>query len=350
MYDWRKALLTPDATFAEAIKVIDAGEIQAGIVVDSDGRLLGIVTDGDIRRAIVAGVTMDAPVGAVMTASPITAAAGTERQRMFDVLRATRRKHLPVVDDAGRVVDLVMFGDMVEQAARENWVVLMAGGLGARLQPLTRDTPKPLLPVGRKPLLETIVENFVAQGFRRIYLSVNYKADMIIDHFGDGRKWGIDIRYLRESEPLGTAGPLGILEETPTAPLIVMNGDLLTKLDFATLLDFHREHGAAATMCVREYDFQVPYGVVETDGAEIRSITEKPVHRFFINAGIYVLDPAMVAKVERGRRIDMTELFDRAMADGGKANVFPIREYWLDIGHEHDFRRANAEYEETFGK
>jgi NDP-sugar pyrophosphorylase family protein len=224
----------------------------------------------------------------------------------------------------------------------------MAGGLGSRLGTLTADRPKPMLPLGNKPILETILQNFLDFGFRNFYVSVNYKAEMIQSYFGDGSKWGANIRYLKEAEALGTAGAVGLLPEPPQKPMIVMNGDVLTKINFLQLLDFHAEHEAHATMAVREYDFQVPYGVVKVEQEAIHSIDEKPIQKFFVNGGIYVLEPSVQKMIPRGERLDMPELFRTLHQAGKKTVAFPIREYWLDIGRIDDFERAKGEFSGTF--
>jgi NDP-sugar pyrophosphorylase family protein len=224
----------------------------------------------------------------------------------------------------------------------------MAGGLVNRLRPLTDECPKPMLKVGNKPLLETIVENFIEYGFHRFYISVNYMADVVESYFGDGSRWGVDIEYLHEEHRLGTAGALSLLPETPTEAILVMNGDLLTKVNFKQLLDFHYGHQAQATMCVREYDFQVPYGVVKIDGQRITSIDEKPIQRFFVNAGIYVLEPEALDLISSNIFFDMTTLFEKLIELKKEPAVFPIREYWLDIGHLADYNRANGEYRDIF--
>ncbi len=224
----------------------------------------------------------------------------------------------------------------------------MAGGTGSRLQPLTDDCPKPLLMVGNKPLLETIVENFVEFGIRKIFVSVNYKADMIETFLGNGSRWSIDIYYLREKERMGTVGALGLLPERPAHPLIVMNGDVLTKANFQYLLDFHQSHRAKATMCVRDYHFQVPYGVVKTDQHRLIGIDEKPVQQFFVNAGIYVLEPEILDLIPYDAYLDMPDLFEELFKQGRETIVFPIHEYWMDIGKIDDLERARGEYAKNF--
>ena len=328
--------------------MIDEGAIQVAIIADEQDRLQGVVTDGDIRRGILEDLDLDTPVSSVMNEEPITARPQEDRESLIDTMRARRVHQIPLVDRDGRVVGIEVLDDLLEPEARPNPVVLMAGGLGTRLRPLTEDCPKPLLEVGDKPILETILEGFIAHGFHRFYVSVNYKAGMIEDYFGDGSDWGVDICYVHEEERLGTAGPLSLFPERPSESMIVMNGDLLTKLNYAHLLDFHREHGATATMCVREHEMQVPYGVIETDDQYMESIEEKPTERNFVNAGIYVLEPETLDYVPENEFFDMPDLFKRLIDRGKSATVFPVREYWQDVGRKEDFHRVNGEYEEVF--
>lgn len=348
---WQNTILKVGGHVADAIRIIDSSGSQICLVVEEDGRLKGTVTDGDVRRAILRGLGLDTPVETIMNHAPKVALPEEGRERVQQLMAANLLRQIPLVDAEGRVVGLAVDTELsgIAGSARDNAVVLMAGGLGNRLRPLTDDMPKPLLKVGAKPLLETILETFIGFDFRDFYISVNYRAEMVKAHFGDGSRLGCRVSYLEENQRLGTAGALGLLPTRPTAPFIVMNGDLLTKVNFASLLEFHREHRAAATMCVREYDFQVPYGVVNIEDHRIVSLVEKPVHSFFVNAGIYVLDPSVLDLIPKGRYFDMTELFEGLIKSGADTAVFPIREYWLDIGRIDDFERANGEFARVFG-
>jgi dTDP-glucose pyrophosphorylase len=346
---WKKTLVNGHASIREAIRVIDASSQQIGLVVDEGECLLGTVTDGDIRRAILAGMDMGGPVERIMNTSPRVGGQMEPRASLLARMAEAQIHQIPIVDANGRVTGLTSIEELVgAQEVPANWVVLMAGGLGKRLRPLTENAPKPLLPVGKKPLLETILENFIHQDFRKFYISVNYKGQMIKDHFGDGRKWNVEIRYLDEDRQLGTAGALRLIPERPQSPLIVMNGDLLTRVNFRHLLDYHAQHQSTATMCVRQYDLQVPFGVVHIDGDHIRKIDEKPVHSFFVNAGIYVLDPGVIDSIPAGDLFHMTTLFERVIEAGGKTAVFPIHEYWLDVGRIDDLDKANGEFDDVF--
>lgn len=348
MKDWKKVLINPDVTIRETIRVIDGGALKIALVVDPGQRLLGTVSDGDVRRGILRGCSLEDPVQQVMNTSPTVAAQNESRERILALMKLKQVYQIPVVDTDGKLVGLEILERILEAPRHDNWVVLMAGGLGSRLKPLTDDTPKPLLKVGGKPILETILENFIEYGFTNFHVSVNYKAELIEEYFGDGSRWGARIEYLREDKKLGTAGALGLLPQRPDAPLLVMNGDVLTKVNFQQLLEFHREHQAAATMCVREYDFQIPYGVVTVNNHRILTIEEKPVHRFFVNAGIYVLEPGALDLIPKDTFFDMPTLFEKLVAQQQETAVFPVREYWLDIGRMDDFERAEGEFGKVF--
>lgn len=343
MGHWKDVIVSPETPLGSAIAKIDASALQAALVLNADGTLAGVLTDGDIRRAILRGQGLQIPVSASMNRTPTTVLVSTPREEMLALMRLKVFHHLPLVDEVGRVVGMATLNELIGVIERPNWVVLMAGGLGTRLQPLTDDCPKPLLAVGGKPILETIIESFAEQGFKRIFLSVNYKAEMIRSHFGTGDRWGVQVTYLHEGTRLGTAGPLSLLPEKPTAPVVVMNGDLITRVNFDNLLQFHIAQDAVATMAVCEYDFQVPYGVVRLDGAQIEAIEEKPVQKLFVNAGIYALSPEALEHLPAGIFFDMPTLFERIIAAGKTTAAYPLREYWLDIGRLEELERAQAD-------
>jgi len=344
MRNWRDVLMAATATLGDVLARIDASGYQIALVVAENDRLLGVVTDGDVRRAILQGMPLSSPVTTVMNANPVTARQGSSSREQLATMRRQIVHQLPIVSEGNGVVGLVLIDDLIGATEKPNWVVLMAGGRGSRLRPLTESVPKPMLVVRGKPILEGILENLVNEGFRRFYISVNYRAEMITGHFGDGSSWGIEINYLRENTALGTAGALSLLPP-PQHPLLVMNGDLLTRANLASLLEFHEAHGSLATMAVREYDLQVPYGVVRTSGERITAVEEKPVQRFCINAGIYVLSPQALTHIPRDTVFDMPTLFDRLNASGALTTAFTLREYWLDIGRVEDYVQANMQLE-----
>ena len=343
--DWQQTLILETATIRDAIKVIDSAGFQIAMVVNEKGEFLGTVTDGDVRRGLLHGSEMSHPVLTVTNRNPHTAADDASDVALLALMKQHLFRQIPLINTEGRLTGLVHANYLQEHVkSTNNPVILMAGGLGKRLRPMTEKTPKPLLPIGDKPLLEMILENFIHQGFSDFYISVNYRADTLKSHFGNGSRWGVSIRYLEEEEPLGTAGALRLLPEKPKLSAFVMNGDLLTRVNFKDLLSYHHEQSATATMCVREYDMEVPFGVVSLEGNRIQRIDEKPVHRFFVNAGIYLVSPEAFDLIPNDRRFDMTELFEVVIANNLETAAFPIHEYWLDIGRLDDFERANLDF------
>lgn len=344
MKSWQNVLVKPDHSIKETIAAIDAHSLQIALVVDDNRHLLGTVTDGDVRRGLLRGVSLDDKTNTIMNPRPTVARQGQSRQSILSIFQKTMLHHLPVLDEQGCIVGLEVVDDLLRPDGQDNWIVLMAGGLGTRLHPLTNACPKPMLKVGDTPILEMILKSFAEQGFTKFFISVNFKAQMFEEYFGDGSRWNVEIQYLREQERMGTAGSLSLLPELPDRPLIVMNADLITKINFGQLVDFHTQSGSKATMAVREYDFQIPYGVVRLENERIVNIDEKPVQRFFVNAGIYVLSPEIVSMVPPQGVFNMTTLFEELMKKNVNTTVFPIREYWLDIGQMSDFEKANGDF------
>jgi len=341
MNSWQSVLISPQVSLQDAIGVLDRGGRQIAVVVDAEQRILGTLTDGDVRRALLRQLPLSTPVAEVMARHPRTAPADSSKQQILQMMERHQVLQIPLIDPAGRVVGLETLHELLHGRRKNNAVFLMAGGFGKRLQPLTDNCPKPLLQVGEKPILEIIIENFVKAGFHRFFISTHYLPEMIRERIGDGSRWDIEVEYVHEDEPLGTGGAVGLLpRDRIQEPMFMMNGDLLTNLDFNKLLDFHNSHDAVATMCVREYEHRVPYGVIESDGLRITSMTEKPAYRYFINAGIYLLSPEILHSVAPGQRIDMPTLLEQQMAQSKAVNMFPVHEYWLDIGRMEDFQRA----------
>lgn len=344
MNNFKKILLPPDATIRRALEIIDSGSIKIALVADENLKLLGTLTDGDIRRAILSGKGLEDSIETVYYRSPTTCGINDSKEKILQLAVAHKLYQIPIVDAEGRIVGVTEVDELLQPTHRTNKVVLMAGGLGTRLSPLTDTTPKPMLHVGNKPILETIIENFAKYGYIEIILSVNYKSHIIEEYFGDGSAYGVKIEYVHESKRMGTAGALALIRESLTEPFFVMNGDLLTNINFEHMHDYHLSHDAIATMAVREYDFQVPYGVVNVSEGRILSIEEKPTHKFFVSAGIYMLSPKALAHIPDDEFFDMPTLFEKLIANEKNTVSFPIREYWLDIGRMSDYERANNEY------
>jgi dTDP-glucose pyrophosphorylase len=340
---WRKGLIPCCATLQDTIRNLDETGLQIALVVSEDGVLLGTVTDGDIRRGLLRGIDLNGQVDAIMQREPLVVPPTLGRETVLQLMQANKFHQLPVVDEQRRVVGLHVWGELVAPSERPNLMVIMAGGRGTRLRPHTESCPKPLLAVGGKPMLEHIIERARAEGFRQFVLAVHYLGGMIEDYFGDGRRWQVNIRYLRELTPLDTAGAIALLDPRPAVPFLVSNADVLTDIRYAELLDFHCRHGAAATMSVRLHEWQHPFGVVRSKGVDIVGFEEKPISRSHINAGIYVLDPSALDALEAGEPCDMPTLFTRLRERAARTIVYPMHEPWLDVGRAADLERAQSE-------
>ena len=348
MKNWKDILISPDRSIREALLRIDAIGSQMALVIGQDARLVGTVSDGDIRRGLLKGLSLADPVERCMHLEPHFARATDSKDSVLAIMRRERLHQMPILDDADHVVGMEVLDDHLLPTARENWIVLMAGGLGTRLGELTKTTPKPMLPVGGRPLLETIVRRFVDQGFVNFYLSVNYMADVIERHFGSGERFGARIRYLREIKRMGTAGSLSLLPDLPAEPLIVANGDLLADIDYAHMLDEHVDSDVAATMGVSEYESQIPYGVVHRENGFVTRIEEKPVHKSLISAGVYVLSPHSLGLIPHDTFFDMPSLFEALIACECKVSTYKVHGYWLDIGAIPDYQKANSDIGTVF--
>lgn len=332
----------------DALSIIDKGTMRIAVVVNEKNKLLGILNDGDIRRAILQGISLEDNIRTIYNKNPFVCSINDTKEKVIKTAILNKVYQIPIVDEQYRLVDIEDLATLLTSANRRNKVVLMAGGLGTRLQPLTNDTPKPLLKVGSKPILQTIIESFANHGFKEIIISVNYKSNMIKNYFQDGSSFGVNISYIEENKRLGTAGALSLIKDEIKEPFFVMNADLLTNVNFEDLLDFHVRGNSTSTMCVREYDLQVPYGVIETENERVTSIVEKPVHKFFVNAGIYLLSPEALSFIPKDTFFDMPTLFDKLIKNNEVVLSFPIHEYWLDIGQHNDFTKANLDYNEYF--
>lgn len=339
---WRKALLLETATIQDAISNLENSSLQIILVINSDGTLLGTITDGDIRRGLLRGLELDSPIKPIIHREPFVVPADMARNTALQLMQANTINALPIVDNRRKVIGLHLLNELITPTHRPNLMVIMAGGKGTRLRPHTDNCPKPLLPVRGKPMLEHIIERAKKEGFRRFILTLHYLGHMIEDYFGDGEAWQVQIEYLREKQPLGTAGAISLLPFRPETPFVVSNGDVLTDIRYGEMLDFHNCHGAMATMAVRLHEWQNPFGVVNTRGVDIIGFEEKPVIRSHVNAGIYVLSPDALDLLEKEQYCDMPTLFSRLQERSDRTIVYPMHELWLDIGQPKDYENAQT--------
>jgi len=344
MNNFNHFLLDEQATIKQAFETIDEGALKIAIIVNQNKQVIGTISDGDIRRALLKNYTLDDSIENIYFKTPFLANQNDSKQHIIKEAISRQLYQVPVVDKNNYLIDIVDIAKALKTRKRKNKVILMAGGLGTRLHPLTLDTPKPLLKVGDKPILQTIIEKFASCGFEDIILSVNYKADMIKEYFKDGKNLDVNISYIQEEKRLGTAGALSLLKDIPKEPFFVMNADLLTNIDFENFLDFHMIQKSLATMAVRDQEYQIPYGVVTTQDSKILSIEEKPTYKYFVNAGIYLLSPEVLKYIPKDTFFDMPTLFDTLIKKQKNILSFPIHEYWLDIGRMEELQKAQNEY------
>jgi dTDP-glucose pyrophosphorylase/CBS domain-containing protein len=339
---WRTALLLPGATLQEAIRNLNETALKIVLVASADGKLIGTLTDGDIRRGLLRGLNLSSSIEEIIHRDPLVVPPQLSTESVIQIMRANKIQQLPVVDHDHQVIGLHLWDGLMLPAQRQNLMVIMAGGQGSRLRPHTENCPKPLLPVGGKPMLEHIIERARVEGFGRFVIAIHYLGQMIEDYFGDGGRWKVQIEYLREQSPLGTAGAIGMLSPRPDLPFVVSNGDVLTDIRYGELLDFHTRHGATATMAVRLHEWQHPFGVVRTKGVDIVGFEEKPIARSHINAGVYVLDPMSLDALRLDEPCDMPTLFSRLKDRDARTIVYPMHEPWLDVGRPDDYVAANS--------
>ncbi|GAA65009.1 mannose-1-phosphate guanylyltransferase [Pseudoalteromonas sp. BSi20311] len=342
--NFENILISPDVKIRDALKVIDKEAIHAALVVLECNKLIGLVTDGDIRRGLINGIGLDESVIEVMNTSPMVAISSMSNEALKGMMQKKKILLLPILDDNGRLVNVKTLHETLEVERRDNPVFLMAGGFGSRLRPLTDKCPKPMLKVGGKPMLETLINHFKSHGFYKFYISTHYLPEVIMDYFGNGSQYDVEITYVHEDSPLGTGGALSLLPKSiPKLPLIMINGDILTNVDFRKVLDFHNKNQSSATMCVRDYEIKVPFGVIEGEGNDISKLVEKPTYRYFVNAGIYVISNKVIESLSINEHLDMPTLFENLKEKNKKILKFPIHEYWLDVGRHDDFNRAQID-------
>jgi dTDP-glucose pyrophosphorylase len=344
--EWKKSLLSPSASIEDAIKCLINSSLRIVLVADENLTLLGSITDGDIRRGLLRGLNLSSPASGVMNRDPIVVEPETLREDVIRIMLDNRLHQIPIVTENRAIRGLHIWDEFQSPPKRSNVVVIMAGGKGTRLLPLTENTPKPMLRIAGKPILEHIINRAKSEGFSNFMLAIHHLGEVIENHFGDGRAIGVNISYLREESPLGTAGALSLISQKLDDPFIVVNGDVIADIHYEDMLNFHLENQAAATLAVQVYESQIPYGVVATKGISIAGFEEKPIQRFLINAGVYILEPTCLEFLEEGKITDMTDLFDTLSQNGLSTIAFMIHERWTDIGRHEEFIRARREIEQ----
>jgi dTDP-glucose pyrophosphorylase len=343
-----KIFINAEDSIKTALEVIDKGGRGIALILDDEKRLIGTLTDGDIRRAILKGLSLDEPVKAVMNSNYVFVTRNYSRTLVTTIFQNRGIRQLPVLDDDMRVVDVIFYHEFFEEKAKENWALIMAGGLGTRLHPLTQEMPKPMLKVGAKPIIETIIEQLRSYGYKNIVLCLNYKADIIKNYFQDGANFGVNIKYVSERKRLGTAGAIRLAREYIDRPFFVLNGDILTKLNFDQFMQFHIKSGNTITIGTKKYEIQIPYGVVNLKDEKVIDLQEKPSSSYFISGGMYCLDPEAIDRIPEDEYFDITQLISGYLDRGEKVGSFPITEYWMDIGQIDDYHQANLDYGSMF--
>lgn len=351
MIDIENLCVAPNATIKESMHAIEIGTHRIALIVDEHHKLKGVLTDGDIRRALLEGYQLSDSIESIYTKNPVVSYESDSNDALVRKSIESNTYQIPIIDSSGKVIGLKELNNLLSQKVKKNQVVIMAGGLGTRLYPLTKDSPKPLLPVGGKPILETIIDTFSKNSFKDFIISVNYKADMIKSYFGDGKKFGVNIQYIDEKKRMGTAGSLTLMKGQLTESFFVVNADLLTNLNYNYMLQYHLAHEADATMGTLQYKIEIPYGVIHTINQKIVDIEEKPIHKFLVSGGIYVLSPSVLNMIPEDSFFDMPTLFEKLINQNKKVISFSIRDrdYWRDIGNPTEYQFANKEYKNTFG-
>ena len=339
---WSQAILPVGSSIRQAVQVLNETSLKIVLVVDANKVLVGTISDGDIRRGLLKGLDLTSTIDSIVHGDAFVVPSELSRDVVLHLMTANKIQQIPIVNESMHVIGLHLWDEINAPLARANIMVIMAGGKGTRLHPLTENCPKPLLPVGGKPVLEHIIDRAKIEGFSHFILAVHHLGHMIEEYFGNGDAFGVKIEYIREESPLGTAGALSLLDPLPDSAFVVTNGDVLTDIHYGELLDFHTQHNATATMAVRVHEWQNPFGVVQTQGIEITGYEEKPLSRTNINAGVYVLQPSVISMLTKSVSYDMPSLFGLIQENEMRTIAYPIHEPWVDIGRPNDFLRADS--------
>jgi dTDP-glucose pyrophosphorylase len=347
---WRKILVPTGATIKEVINLLNEIGLKIILITDESNTLIGTISDGDIRRGLLKGLDLNGPVTSIIKSSPIVVSSETNREIVLQIMTENKIHQIPIVNEKNQVIGLHLWDKLYTPIIYSNIVVIMAGGKGVRLHPQTLNCPKPLLRIAGKPILEHIIERAKNQGFTNLVIAINYLGHMIEDYFGAGDKFGVKIQYLRENLPLGTAGALSLLDQKPDSPFIVTNGDVITEINYVELLNYHHQNSATATIAVRGYEWQNPFGVVKTQGLEIIEIEEKPITRSQINAGVYAFEPSALSLLGKSEPCDMPTLLRRLLEESKLVIAFPMHESWFDIGRLEDLNKLSVNPNGDFGE
>lgn len=341
--DRDKIIVSSNDSIRYTWRKLDTSGLRVVAVLGVDGKFYGIVTDGDIRRGLLGDIELDDPIERVTNTNPLVISSGHSKKQIIEIMERENVLAIPVVD-RDELIGVEILHDLLSVRKIDNPIFIMAGGFGTRLRPLTDNCPKPMLKVGTKPMLEILMGSFIRAGFHNFFISTHYMPEVIEAYFGDGKSLGVSIKYIYEETPLGTGGALGLLaDDFSCLPMLVINGDVLTTADFRSILDTHNNSNSDATMCIREYEYKIPYGVVNSNLGKVTSMEEKPTKYFSVNTGIYVLSPSLIKSIKRGTCIDLPSVIEKRMLEGNDVRLYQLREYWLDIGRIDDFNRAQAD-------
>ena len=341
---WCQAILPEDSLIGQAILNLDKCGIKIVLVVNQSNELVGTISDGDIRRGLLKGLNLESPIKSIIRHNALVVPPEMSHEMVMQLMVANKIQQIPVVNEQQHVLGLHLWDEMTITPIRENIMLIMAGGKGERLMPHTENCPKPMVMVAGKPMLEHIIMRGQQEGFNHFVLAIHHMGHMIEEYFGNGKHLGVNIEYLREDSPLGTAGALSLLDPYPNAPVLVTNGDVITDIRYGELLDFHNRYQAVATMAVRVHEWQHPFGVVQTEGVEIVGFEEKPISRSHINAGVYVLTPDALSELVLNEPCDMPKLFERLQEKSKRIVAYPMHELWLDVGRPDDLSEANKRH------
>jgi dTDP-glucose pyrophosphorylase len=344
---WQKVVMAPDNSIKDAFLVLNNERLGIALITDAGGILKGTVTDGDIRRGLLKGLTLESKLTEVLNSNPILADKNLNRRDVFNIMAKHKISQVPIVDKEMKLLGLHLMEEKVFPTTRTNTVVIMAGGKGTRLLPFTETTPKPMLLISGKPILEHNIIQARNQGFKNFILAINYLGNIIEEYFGDGSFLDVNIKYVKETTPLGTAGALALLNPTPQDDLVILNGDVISDINYADLLDFHLQNQAVGTMAVQPFEWVNPYGIVQTEELEIIDFHEKPTIKFLINAGIYALSPRSLNLIKNSTPLQMPNLFIEIRKEGGKTIVYPVHEKWIDVGSKESLNEAIQFFDKT---